>query len=86
MDSASKEPESEAIKAKRPQWEGPGDQTIDRLDAKTINKKLVTGQGWDVVLSESSDDSDAEGTIPKKVTILSGIGEKYCDVFSGVYI
>ena len=66
MESSSKEPESEANKMNRPQWEGPGDQTIERLDAKTINKKLVTGQGWDVVLSESSDDSDAEGTVPKK--------------------
>ena len=42
-------------------------KTIDTLDSKTINKKLVTGQGWDVDLSESSDDSDIEGIGPKKV-------------------
>ena len=42
-------------------------KTIKNLDSKTINKKLVTGQGWDVDLSESSDDSDNEGTAPKKV-------------------
>ena len=42
-------------------------KTIENLDSETINKKLVTGQGWDVDLSESSDDSDIEGTAPKKV-------------------
>ena len=40
---------------------------IDNLDSTTINKQLVTGQGWDVDLSESSGDSETEGVAPKKV-------------------
>ena len=43
-------------------------ENIQQLDAATINTKLVTGQGWDVDLSESSDNSDAEETMPKKVS------------------
>ena len=43
--------------------------TIDNLDSTTINKQLVTGQGWDVDLSESSGDSETEGVAPKKVCI-----------------
>lgn len=42
--------------------------TIDHLDSTTINKKLVTGQGWDVDLSESSEESETEGVAPKKVS------------------